>query len=89
MFLYGDGLCLASAPMHHYFSDITTTPIYMYHGVTYPQIPGEGLSPQILVGMCRGEVKNGGLRSELERESGGLWNWLVGCVRLAGILASR
>ena len=30
---------------------------------------GGGYSPQILVGMCRGKVKNGGLRSELERES--------------------
>ena len=34
---------------------------------------GGGYSPHILVGMCRGNVKNGGLRSELEREreSGG------------------
>ena len=36
---------------------------------------GGGDSPQILVGMCRGKVKNGGgggggLRSELERELG-------------------
>ena len=30
---------------------------------------GGGDSPQILVGMCRGKVKNGGLRSELEREN--------------------
>ena len=33
---------------------------------------GGGHSPQILVGMCHGKVKNGGLRSELERENAGL-----------------
>ena len=33
---------------------------------------GVGYSPQILVGMCRGKVKNGGLRTELERENAGL-----------------
>ena len=48
---------------------------------------GGGYLPQILVGMCRGKMKNGGLRTELEREnaglrtelereSGGLRNWL-------------
>ena len=62
---------------------------------------GGGYSPQILVGMCRGKVlkkmggsgasssvKNAGLRSELERESGGLRNWLYR-TRLAGTLAGR
>ena len=40
---------------------------------------GGGYSPQILVGMCRGKVKNGpGLRNELpvERENAGLRNEL-------------
>ena len=47
---------------------------------------GGGYSPQILVGMCRGKVKNGGLRIELERksarlrselgENAGLWSAL-------------
>ena len=33
---------------------------------------GGGYSPQIVVGMCRSKVKNGGLRSELERKNAGL-----------------
>ena len=33
---------------------------------------GGGYSPQILVGMCRGKVKNGVLRIELERKNAGL-----------------
>ena len=37
---------------------------------------GGGTHPHILEGMCRGKVKNGGLRSELERENGGLRIWL-------------
>ena len=40
---------------------------------------GRGYSPQILVGVCRGKVKNGpGLRNELpvERENAGLRNEL-------------
>ena len=42
---------------------------------------GWGHSPQILVGMCRGNVKNWGLRSKLERENARLrselelWKW--------------
>ena len=67
--------------------------------------PG-GLIPQILVGiMCRGKVKNGGLRIELERENAGLRSELgsssvkmrvsgTDCISLyrtrqAGILAGR
>ena len=37
---------------------------------------GGGSSPQILVGMCCGKVKNGGLQSELARENAGLWSEL-------------
>ena len=49
---------------------------------------GGGVSPQILEGMSRGKVKNGGLRIELERENAGLRNELEresagggGCLR--------
>ena len=43
--------------------------------------------PQILVGMCRAKMKNGGLRSELECESGVSE---TDCrMRLAGTLAGR
>ena len=33
---------------------------------------GGGGHPTFLIGMCRGKVKNVELRSELERENGGL-----------------
>ena len=45
----------------------------------WPAGGGGGYSPQVLVGMCRGKVKNWqGLRNELpvERENGGLRNEL-------------
>ena len=43
------------------------------HVINYLQPRGGGgYSPQILVGMCRGKVKNGGHRIELECENAGL-----------------
>ena len=45
--------------------------------VGYMNAGGGVLTPNlILVGMCRGKVKNWGLRIELERENAGLRNWL-------------
>ena len=59
---------------------------------------GRGYSPQILVGMCRGKVKNGpGLRNELtvERENAGLrnelepfWAWKCGAPERAWAVLS-
>ena len=37
---------------------------------------GGGYSSQILVGMCRGKVINGGFQMKLERENAGLWSEL-------------
>ena len=62
----------------HYRVPLPRVFIIIMYGVVCPG-GGGGYSPQILVGMCRGKVKNGpGLRNELqvERENAGLRNEL-------------
>ena len=71
---------------------------WTWHRVVIQGGGGGGGSPQILVGMCRSKVKNGGLGSELERENAGLQSKLeresgvsgTDCrTHLAGTLAGR